>query len=100
MTQHTVVVVGSNATFPPYTGNFWVIDYSNPATPTAVSVSCPSTGVVLDCAGSLAAVASSAGDSDLRHLQSGVAEGDRDGDALFQRRHRRDLVLWRIRAGR
>lgn len=63
MTQHTVVVVGSNATFPPYTGNFWVIDYSNAATPTAVSVGCPTTGVVLDCAGSLAAVASSAGES-------------------------------------
>ena len=64
MTQHTVVVVGSNAPFPEYTpGNFWVIDYSNAATPTAVSVGCPSTGVVLDCSDSLAAVAGCAGDS-------------------------------------
>jgi hypothetical protein len=64
MAEHTVVVVGSNQSFPEYTpGNFWVIDFSNAATPTAVSVGCPSTGVVLDCAGSLAAVASCAGDS-------------------------------------
>ena len=64
MAEHTVVVVGSNATFPPFTGNFWVIDFSNAPTgaPTAVSVSCPSTGVVLDCAGTLLAVAECAGD--------------------------------------
>jgi hypothetical protein len=64
MAEHTVVVVGSNQSFPEYTpGNFWVIDFSDAATPTVVSVGCPSTGVVLDCAGSLAAVASCAGDS-------------------------------------
>jgi hypothetical protein len=65
MAEHTVVVVGSNATFPPYTGNFWVIDFSNAPSgaPTAVSVSCPSTGVVLDCAGTLVAVADCAGDT-------------------------------------
>jgi hypothetical protein len=62
--EHTVVVVGSNQPFPEYTpGNFWVIDFSDAAAPTAVSVGCPSTGVVLDCAGSLAAVAACAGDS-------------------------------------
>jgi hypothetical protein len=65
MAEHTVVVVGSNATFPEFAGNFWVIDFSNAPTgaPTAVSVSCPSTGVVLDCAGTLVAVAGCAGDS-------------------------------------
>jgi hypothetical protein len=65
MAVHTVVVVGTNANFPPYTGNFWVIDFSNAPSgaPTAVSVSCPSTGVVLDCAGTLVAVADCAGDT-------------------------------------
>jgi hypothetical protein len=64
MAEHTVVVVGSNQSSQNTTpANFWVIDFSDAATPTAVSVGCPSTGVVLDCAGSLAAVASFAGDS-------------------------------------
>jgi hypothetical protein len=65
MAVHTVVVVGTNANFPPYSGNFWVIDFSNAPSgaPTAVSVSCPSTGVVLDCAGTLVAVADCAGDT-------------------------------------
>ena len=64
MAEHTVVVVGSNQPFPEYTpGNFWVIDFSNPATPTAVSVPCSSSGVVVDCSGSLAAVAAITGGS-------------------------------------
>jgi hypothetical protein len=64
MAEHTVVVVGSNQPFPEYTpGNFWVIDFSDAAAPTAVSVSCSSSGVVLDCSGSMAAVAAISGDS-------------------------------------
>jgi hypothetical protein len=64
MPDHTVVVVGSNQPFPEYTpGNFWVIDFSVPATPTAVSVPCASSGVVVDCSGMQAAVAACAGDT-------------------------------------
>ncbi len=66
MAVHTVVVVGSNESLPEYTqGHFWVIDFSNaPAgAPTAVSVPCSSNGVVVDCSGSLAAVAAITGGS-------------------------------------
>ena len=64
MAEHTVVVVGSNQPLPEYTpGNFWVIDFSNAAAPTAVSVSCSSSGVVVDCSGSMAAVAAVSGDT-------------------------------------
>ena len=65
MAEHTVVVVGTNAKFPPYTGNFLVIDFSNAPTgaPTAVSVPCSSGGVVVDCSGSQAAVGTCVGGS-------------------------------------
>jgi hypothetical protein len=66
MAVHTVVVVGSNESLPEYTqGYFWVIDFSNAPTgvPTFVSVPCSSNGVVVDCSGSLAAVAAITGGS-------------------------------------
>jgi hypothetical protein len=66
MAVHTVVVVGSSESLPEYTqGYFWVIDFSNAPTgvPTAVSVPCSSNGVVVDCSGSLAAVAAVTGGS-------------------------------------
>ena len=59
MPEHVVVVVGSNASLPEFTqGQFWVIDFSSaPAgAPTAVPVT-TTTGVVVDCSGTLAAVA-------------------------------------------
>jgi hypothetical protein len=64
MAKHTVVVVGSNQPFPESTpGNFWVIDFSTAAAPTAVPVPCAPSGVVVDCSGSQAAVAACAGNS-------------------------------------
>jgi hypothetical protein len=63
---HTVVVVGSSESLPEHTqAYFWVIDFSNAPTgvPTAVSVPCSSNGVVVDCSGSLAAVAAVTGGS-------------------------------------
>ena len=59
MPEHVVVVVGSNASLPEFTqGQFWVIDFSSAPTgaPTAVPVT-TTTGVVVDCSGTLAAVA-------------------------------------------
>ena len=66
MTEHVVVVVGSNESLPEYAqGQFWVIDFSNAPTgaPTAVAVSCSSDGVVVDCSGSQAAVGTCVGGS-------------------------------------
>jgi hypothetical protein len=66
MAEHVVVVVGSNQRLPQYAqGEFWVIDFSNAPTgaPTVASVPCSSGGVVVDCSGSLAAVAACAGGS-------------------------------------
>jgi len=62
MADHTVVIVGGNQPFPEYTpGNFWVIDFSTRATPTAVSVPCASSGMVVDCSGMRTAVGENGG---------------------------------------